>query len=199
MALGTHTQFKLVILIRSMISVIHKFRENILKRSRSISETTPSYANFFPFDDVIMFCFVEWNPWHDMHGLAQNAVLQFNHYAMYYQFQRIHFTKAVSITAFSAHSKHYNHDSMPIVKQDTWFFYVNVFGCQGFCCISKDNWVIATCLLAIVNCSTRPLIVNEVLFTNNSALILILCSHHMFYNISSLVLICHWPIIDLSL
>ena len=42
----------------------------------------------------------------------------------------------------------------------------------------------------------HDLIVSDVLFTNNSALSLILCSHHMFHNISSLVLICHWPRID---
>ena len=48
-------------------------------------------------------------------------------------------------------------------------FYVNVFGCHGFCRIWKDNRVIATCLLAKVNWSTWSLIVNEVLFTKNSA------------------------------
>ena len=41
MALGTPTKFQLEILIRSVISAIHKFRENILESSRNISETTP--------------------------------------------------------------------------------------------------------------------------------------------------------------
>ena len=40
MALGTHTKFQLEILIRSTISAIHKFRENILESSRNVSETT---------------------------------------------------------------------------------------------------------------------------------------------------------------
>ena len=39
--LGTRTKFQLEILIRSMISAIHKFRENILESSRNVSETTP--------------------------------------------------------------------------------------------------------------------------------------------------------------
>ena len=39
-ALGTCLKFKLEILIKSMISAIHKFRENILKSSRNISEST---------------------------------------------------------------------------------------------------------------------------------------------------------------
>ena len=38
---GTHTKFQLEILIRSTISAIHKFRENILESLRNISETTP--------------------------------------------------------------------------------------------------------------------------------------------------------------
>ena len=41
MALGTRTKFQLEILIRSTISAIHKFRENILESSRNVSETTP--------------------------------------------------------------------------------------------------------------------------------------------------------------
>ena len=41
MALGTRTRFKLEILIRSIISTIHNFRENILGSSWNISETTP--------------------------------------------------------------------------------------------------------------------------------------------------------------
>ena len=41
MALGTRTKFQLEILIRSAISAIHKFRENILESSRNVSETTP--------------------------------------------------------------------------------------------------------------------------------------------------------------
>ena len=40
-ALGTHTKFQLEILIRSAISAIHKFRENMLESSRNVSETTP--------------------------------------------------------------------------------------------------------------------------------------------------------------
>ena len=77
-------------------------------------------------------------------------------------------------------------------------FYINVFGCHGFCHLWKDNCVIATCLLAKVNWSTWSLIVNDVLSTNNSALSLILWFLYMFYNISSLVIIwhkirnCHW-------
>ena len=41
MALGTRTKFQLELLIRSAISAIHKFRENILESSRNVSETTP--------------------------------------------------------------------------------------------------------------------------------------------------------------
>ena len=37
----TCTNFQLEILIRSTISAIHKFRENILESSRNVSETTP--------------------------------------------------------------------------------------------------------------------------------------------------------------
>ena len=44
MALGTRTKFRLEILIRSTISAIHKFRENILESSRIVSETTPRPA-----------------------------------------------------------------------------------------------------------------------------------------------------------
>ena len=40
-ALGTHTKFQLEILIRSTVSAMHKFQENILESSRNISETTP--------------------------------------------------------------------------------------------------------------------------------------------------------------
>ena len=40
-ALGTRTKFQFEILIRSTISAIHKFRDNILESSRNISETTP--------------------------------------------------------------------------------------------------------------------------------------------------------------
>ena len=40
-ALGSRTKFQLEILIKSTISVIHKFRENILESSRNLSETTP--------------------------------------------------------------------------------------------------------------------------------------------------------------
>ena len=41
MALGTRTKFQLEICITSLISAIHKFRENILESSRNVSETTP--------------------------------------------------------------------------------------------------------------------------------------------------------------
>ena len=41
MALGTHTKFKLEILMKSTISVIHKFQENISESSWNVSETTP--------------------------------------------------------------------------------------------------------------------------------------------------------------
>ena len=41
MAWGTRTKFQLEILIRSAISAIHKFRENILESSPNVSETTP--------------------------------------------------------------------------------------------------------------------------------------------------------------
>ena len=41
MASGTHTKFQLEILIRSMISAIHKFWENILESSWNVTETTP--------------------------------------------------------------------------------------------------------------------------------------------------------------
>ena len=43
MALGTRTKFQLEILVRSMISAIHKIRENILESSRNVSETTPRF------------------------------------------------------------------------------------------------------------------------------------------------------------
>ena len=38
-ALGTRTKFQLEILIRTTISAIHKFQENILESSRNVSET----------------------------------------------------------------------------------------------------------------------------------------------------------------
>ena len=41
MALGIRTKFQLEILIRNMISAIHKFRENILESSQNVSETHP--------------------------------------------------------------------------------------------------------------------------------------------------------------
>ena len=41
MALGTCTKFQLEILIRSTISAIYKFRENILENSQNVSETPP--------------------------------------------------------------------------------------------------------------------------------------------------------------
>ena len=41
MALGTHTKLQLEILIRSMISAIHKFWENILESSQNVTETPP--------------------------------------------------------------------------------------------------------------------------------------------------------------
>ena len=40
-ALATHTNFQLEILIRSKISAIHKFHENILESSWNLSETIP--------------------------------------------------------------------------------------------------------------------------------------------------------------
>ena len=42
-ALGTRTKVHLEILIRSTISEIHKFWENILQSSQNISETTPCW------------------------------------------------------------------------------------------------------------------------------------------------------------
>ena len=41
MALGKHTKFQLEILMRSTISAIHKFQDNILESSWSVTETTP--------------------------------------------------------------------------------------------------------------------------------------------------------------
>ena len=41
MALGTRIKFQLEILMKSTISAIPKFRENILKSSRNVSETPP--------------------------------------------------------------------------------------------------------------------------------------------------------------
>ena len=41
MALGTRTKFQLEILIRSTISAIYNFQENILESSQNISKTTP--------------------------------------------------------------------------------------------------------------------------------------------------------------
>ena len=41
MALDTSTMFQLEILIRSMISAIHKFPEDVLESSRKVSETPP--------------------------------------------------------------------------------------------------------------------------------------------------------------
>ena len=38
-ALGTRTKFQLEILIRTTISAIHKFQDNILESSRNVSET----------------------------------------------------------------------------------------------------------------------------------------------------------------
>ena len=40
-ALGTRTEFQLVILITSTICAIHKFRENILESSQNVSENAP--------------------------------------------------------------------------------------------------------------------------------------------------------------
>ena len=45
MALGTRTKFQIEILIRSTISAIHKFRENILESSRNVSEK-PCFLRF---------------------------------------------------------------------------------------------------------------------------------------------------------
>ena len=41
MALCTRTKFQLEMLIRSVISATHTFRENILESSQNVSETTP--------------------------------------------------------------------------------------------------------------------------------------------------------------
>ena len=46
MALGTRTKFQLEILIRTTISAIHKFQENILESSRNVSETIPWALNY---------------------------------------------------------------------------------------------------------------------------------------------------------
>ena len=43
-ALGSRTKFQPEILIKCMISVIHKCRENILESSRNLSETTPRWC-----------------------------------------------------------------------------------------------------------------------------------------------------------
>ena len=45
-SMGTRTKFQLGILIRSTISAIHKFRENILEGSRNVSEITPRPCDF---------------------------------------------------------------------------------------------------------------------------------------------------------
>ena len=46
MTLGTRTRFQIDILIRSTLSTIHKFRENILESSRSVSDppVSPDYG-----------------------------------------------------------------------------------------------------------------------------------------------------------
>ena len=49
LALDTHTMLQLEILIRSTISAIHTFRENILESSRNVSETTPCIISWIPF------------------------------------------------------------------------------------------------------------------------------------------------------
>ena len=43
-ALGTPTKFQLEILMRNMILVIYKFRENILESSRNVSEISPRFV-----------------------------------------------------------------------------------------------------------------------------------------------------------
>ena len=52
MALGVRTKFQLEIAMRSRISAIHKFRENILESSRNVSETTTRFVMV----SVIMWC-----------------------------------------------------------------------------------------------------------------------------------------------
>ena len=47
MALGTRTKFRLEILIRSTISVMQKFRKNILESSPIVSETPPRHCKHF--------------------------------------------------------------------------------------------------------------------------------------------------------
>ena len=57
-ALGTRTKFQLEFLIKSMISAIHKFWENILESLWNISETPPStdVTQDFSYDsDMIVF------------------------------------------------------------------------------------------------------------------------------------------------
>ena len=51
-AFGTCTKFQLELLIRSTISAIHKFRQNILESLQNVSETSPwcSYQHFWKFD-----------------------------------------------------------------------------------------------------------------------------------------------------
>ena len=50
-ALGTRTKFQLEILIRTTISAIHKFQENILESSRNVSETNASYVGYTHLND----------------------------------------------------------------------------------------------------------------------------------------------------
>ena len=48
MALGIRIKFQLEIIVRSTISAIHKFRENIFESSRNVSEATPRHVTGVP-------------------------------------------------------------------------------------------------------------------------------------------------------
>ena len=65
MALGTRTKFQLEILMRTTISTIHKFQENILESSLYVSETTPrcQLVSYF------VVC------WYSIHGLVAFPIL----------------------------------------------------------------------------------------------------------------------------
>ena len=56
MALGTRKKFQLEILIRSTISAIHKFQENILESSRNVSETPP-WLLYLDMTVLLSLCF----------------------------------------------------------------------------------------------------------------------------------------------
>ena len=54
-----HTKFQLEMLIESMISATHKFRDNILESSRNVSETTPGLCHMYA--SYARHHWVEWN------------------------------------------------------------------------------------------------------------------------------------------